>query len=113
MSGRTDLMPPHTRSHRRWRTWARRLADRAGGDSGQVSAFIAIMIIALVLFAGLVLDAGLALSAKVQALDAAQAAARAGAQQLNLTAYREHNIAELDPARAETAARGWLSSANL
>ncbi len=91
----------------------RRVRERTGDDAGQVTAFVVIMALALILFAGLVLDAGLALSAKVQALDAAQAAARAGAQQLNLTAYREHNIAQLDPARAEAAARGWLSSAGL
>lgn len=91
----------------------RRIRTRTSDDSGQVTAFVAIMTLAMVLFAGLVLDAGLALSAKVQALDAAHAAARAGAQQLNLTLYRERNIAELDPPRAEVAARGWLNSAGL
>lgn len=90
-----------------------RVRERTGDDAGQVTAFVAIIALALVLFAGLVLDAGLALSAKVQALDAAQAAARAGAQQLSLTAYRENNIAQLDPARAEAAARGWLRGAGL
>src|SRR5881398_1129703 len=80
-----------------------------GGDAGQVTPFVVILTIALIAFAGLVLDAGMALSAKVQALDAAQAAARAGAQQLNLTEYREHNIAQLDPPRAQAAAQGWLS----
>jgi len=95
--------------------WMRRLLHRirTGDDSGQVTPFVVILTIALIAFAGLVLDAGMALSAKVQALDAAQAAARAGAQQLNLTAYREHNVAELDPPRAEAAARGWLSAAGL
>jgi Flp pilus assembly protein TadG len=91
----------------------RRLRTRTGDDSGQVTAFVVILTIALVGFAGLVLDAGMALSAKVQALDAAQAAARAGAQQLDLTEYREHNIAQLDPPRAEAAARSWLASAGL
>jgi Flp pilus assembly protein TadG len=91
----------------------RRVRARAGDDSGRVTPFVVVLTIALIAFAGLVLDAGMALSAKVQALDAAQAAARAGAQQLNLTAYRESNIAELDPPRAEAAARGWLSAAGL
>ncbi len=86
---------------------------RTGDDSGRVSAFVVVVSVALIAFAGLVLDAGLALSAKVQALDAAQAAARAGAQQLNLTAYRTSNVAELDPPQAEAAARGWLQAANL
>ena len=97
----------------RIRALLRWLRARTGDDSGQVTAFVVILTVALVGFAGLVLDAGMALSAKAQALDAAQAAARAGAQQLNLTAYRESNIAELDPPRAEAAARGWLSAAGL
>jgi Flp pilus assembly protein TadG len=91
----------------------RRIRARTGDDCGQISAFVVILTFALVAFAGLVLDGGMALSAKVQALDAAQAAARAGAQQLNLTEYREHNVAHLDPPRAAAAARGWLSSAGL
>ena len=97
----------------RIRALLRWLRARTGDDSGQVTAFVVILTLALVGFAGLVLDAGMALSAKVQALDAAQAAARAGAQQLDLTEYREHNIAELDPPRAQAAAQGWLSSAGL
>ena len=97
----------------RMRCLLRRVRTRTGDDSGQVTPFVVVLTIALIAFAGLALDAGMALSAKVQALDAAQAAARAGAQQLNLTAYRERNIAELDPPRAEAAARGWLTSAGL
>ncbi len=97
----------------RMRCLLRRVRARTGDDAGQVTPFVVILTIALIAFAGLVLDAGMALSAKVQALDAAQAAARAGAQQLNLTAYRTNNIAELDPPRAEAAARDWLSAAGL
>jgi hypothetical protein len=97
----------------RLRSLLRRLRLRVGDDSGQVTPFVVVLTVALIAFAGLVLDAGVALSAKVQALDAAQAAARAGAQQLNLTVYRTSNIAQLDPPRAEAAARGWLQAANL
>src|SRR5438874_4585929 len=97
----------------RMRCLLRRVRARTGDDSGQVTPFVVILSIALIAFAGLVLDAGMALSAKVQALDAAQAAARAGAQQLNLTAYRTSNVAELDPPRAEAAARGWLRAPGL
>jgi len=91
----------------------RRVRARSGDDSGRVSAFVTVLSVALIAFAGLVLDAGLALSDKVQALDAAQAAARAGAQELNLTAYRTTNVAELDPPRAKAAALGWLDAAGL
>jgi Flp pilus assembly protein TadG len=99
----------------RWRTaWAwRRLCERAGGDAGQVTPFAVLMTIALLAVAGLVLDAGLALSEKVRAQDIAQAAARAGAQELDLYKYRTSNLAELDPARAASAAQAWLASAGV
>ncbi|MEU1813497.1 pilus assembly protein TadG-related protein [Micromonospora aurantiaca (nom. illeg.)] len=91
------------------RYW-RRLRERAGDDSGQVTAFAVLMIVALLAVAGLVLDAGLALTQKVGALDIAQGAARAGAQELDLYQYRTRNVAVLDPARAASAARAWLAS---
>ena len=93
---------------RRAVAWTRR---RARGDQGQVTAFVAVITLALMLVAGLVLDAGLALSAKVQALDLAHAAARAGAQELDLALYRTTGQASLDPARAVAAADGWLAAA--
>lgn len=91
----------------------RRLRWRVHGDAGHLTAFVVVLATALFAVAGLVLDGGLALSAKVQALDAAQAAARTGAQELDLYAYRTGNTARLDPARAEAAARAWLADAGL
>ena len=94
---------------------ARQTADRrlrarmvGRGDAGQVSAFIVIMITALFLFAGLVLDGGLALRDKVQAIDEAQEAARAGAQSLDLTQYRASGDVVLVPAQAAAAAHTYL-----
>jgi Flp pilus assembly protein TadG len=88
------------------------LRHRTGDDdAGRVSAFATVIALALFAVAGLVLDAGLALSAKVQALDIAQAAARAGAQQLDLNLYRTSSQAQLDPHRATSAANAWLASA--
>lgn len=86
---------------------------RTGDDAGQVTAFVTILAVALLAVAGLVLDAGTALSAKTDALDQAQAAARVGAQQLDLTAWRTHNQIKLDPTRAATAAKGWLTTNHL
>lgn len=97
----------------RIRSLGRLLRDRTGGDSGQVTAFAVVFCVALLAVAGLVLDGGLALSAKVQALDTAQAAARQGAQQLDLVSYRSTGIARLDPTRAAEAARTWLASAGI
>jgi Flp pilus assembly protein TadG len=98
---------------RRRNRWPLRGAHRTQDDAGQVTPFVVVLCLALLAVAGLVLDAGLALSAKVQALDTAQAAARAGAQQLNLYAYRTGNVAQLDPGRAAAAARAWLASAKV
>lgn len=81
---------------------------RGAGDDGTVTAFVVIMMLALLLFAGLVLDGGLTLAAKVQAIDEAQAAARAGAGQINLTAYRTGGHEVLDQAAASRAARAYL-----
>ncbi len=84
-----------------------------GGDAGQVTPFVVLLSVVLVAVAGLVLDAGLAISAKVQALDVAQSAARAGAQQLDLYAYRTQGVTRLDSGRAAATARSWLASAGM
>lgn len=82
-------------------------ADR---EDGMVTAFVVIMMAGLLLLAGLVLDGGLALSARVQAIDEAQAAARAGAQQVDLAAYRQTGHEVLDPVAAAQAARSYLAA---
>ena len=96
------------------RTVARWLRQRTGpSDAGQVTPFVVLLSVALLAVAGLVLDAGLAISSKVQALDIAQSAARAGAQQLDLYAYRTRGITRLDTSRAASTARSWLASAGV
>ena len=74
-----------------------------------VSAFVVIFITALVVMAGLVLDGGLALSAKVQAIDDAQAAARAGAQAIDISLYRATGQITLDPTQATVDAQAYLT----
>ena len=87
-----------------------RLRARLGQDeSGMVTAFVVIFTLALVVMAGLVLDGGLALSAKVQAIDDAQAAARAGAQAIDIPLYRSTGQITLDPAQATTDAQRYLT----
>ncbi|MEV8504494.1 Tad domain-containing protein [Actinoplanes sp. NPDC051475] len=83
------------------------------GDEGQISLFTVLITAALMLVTGLVLDAGLALSSKTQALDVAQSAARAGAQHLDIAAYRADGTVRLNRADAEGAARRWLASAGM
>lgn len=82
-------------------------------DRGSATAFVAILAVALMAVAGLVLDAGLALSAKAQAMDAAQSAARAGANQLDLTIYRNTSTPVILPAAAQTAASQWLAAVGI
>jgi Flp pilus assembly protein TadG len=86
-------------------THARRLGER-----GQVTAFVVVMVMALILCAGLVIDGGLTLAAKVRATDEAQAAARAGAEEIDLAAYRQSGAVVLDPIQATATAEQYLAS---
>jgi len=78
-------------------------------DDGQASVFVVILATAVVMFAGLLLDGGLALAAQVRALGEAQEAARAGAQALDLNAYRTTGTVRLLPDEARTRARTHLT----
>ena len=89
----------------------RRRARLGDAESGMVTAFVVIFTLALVLMAGLVLDGGLALAAKVQAVDDAQAAARAGAQAIDIPTYRASGQITLDPAQATADAERYLAAA--
>lgn len=80
------------------------------GEDGRVTAFVTVLVTALLSFAGLALDGGLALATKVDALGAAREAARAGAQEIDLAAYRADGTLLLDPAYARIAAAGYLTA---
>jgi hypothetical protein len=87
-----------------------RLRERLGApESGMVTAFVVVFTLALLVMAGLVLDGGLALSAKVQAIDDAQAAARAGAQAIDIPLYRSTGQITLDPTQAAADAEQYLA----
>jgi hypothetical protein len=89
----------------------RRRARLGDAESGMVTAFVVIFTLALLLMAGLVLDGGLALAAKVQAIDDAQAAARAGAQAIDIPTYRASGQITLDPTQAAAEAERYLAAA--
>lgn len=80
------------------------------GEEGMVTAFVVIFTFALLLLAGLVIDGGLTLSARAQAIDEAQAAARAGAQQINLAVFRSTGQITLEPDQAARAAQSYLAA---
>jgi Flp pilus assembly protein TadG len=95
---------PHTTAlDRRWR---RLRSDQ----SGRVTAFVVIIVTAVLAFGGLVLDGGLALATKVRAIGEAQEAARAGAQEIDLAAYRADGAVRLVPQQASAAARSYLAA---
>ncbi len=87
------------------------LRCRLGDEEGMVTAFVVIFTLALLAMVGLVLDGGLALAAKVHAIDDAQAAARAGAQAIDIPLYRSTGTITLDPAQAVADAQGFLAAA--
>ena len=87
------------------------LRRRLGDEEGMVTAFVVVFTLALLAMAGLVLDGGLALAAKVHAIDDAQAAARAGAQAIDVPLYRSTGTITLDPAQAVADAQGFLAAA--
>jgi hypothetical protein len=86
--------------------WRRLRAD----EDGRVTAFVVIVVTAVLAFGGLVLDGGLALAAKVRAIGEAQEAARAGAQEIDLAAYRDNGALRLVPQQASAAARAYLAT---
>ncbi|MFD2418992.1 pilus assembly protein TadG-related protein [Amycolatopsis pigmentata] len=86
-----------------WRGWWQ-------ADEGRVTALVVVLVTAILALAGLTLDGGLALAAKVRANGEAEAAARAGAQAIDLTAYRNTGAMQLIPAQAVADARAYLAA---
>lgn len=80
-------------------------------DDGRVTAFVVVLMSGILAMAGLGLDGGLALAAKVRAVGQAEAAARAGAQAIDIDTYRATGRLVLDPALAVAAARSQLAAA--
>lgn len=77
-------------------------------DRGSMTAFVAIVAFALVMVAGMAYDGGQVIHAHSAARNDAEQAARAGAQQIDLTFLRQTNEPRLDPANAEAAALAYL-----
>ncbi len=79
-------------------------------DAGSLSAFAALLLVALFALSGLVLDGGTALAAHQAAANEAEEAARAGAGALSVDALRTGALV-LDPSAAVAAAEAFTSSA--
>jgi len=79
-------------------------------DRGQITVWGIFAGLIVVILAGLVFDEGMAMADHVKVFDTAQAAARAGAREIDLTTYRNSGVIRLDPARAAAAARTFLAA---
>jgi hypothetical protein len=90
-------------------TWPIRQNAWWRADEGRVTAFIVVLVVGILALAGLTLDGGLALAAKVKANGEAQAAARAGAQAVDLSAYRNTGTLQLLPGQAVADAQNYLA----
>ena len=97
------------RTATRWRAALRR------AESGQAVLWVAVMLPLLLSVVGLVADGGVVFNARLDLQNAADAAARAGATQIDEGAYRESAGARvaLDPARARRAAAESLEERGL
>lgn len=79
-------------------------------EDGHVSAFVIALTIGVLALAGLTLDGGLALAAKVRANGQAESAARAGAQAIDLAAFRSGGSLRLMPEQATADAQAYLTA---
>ncbi len=85
--------------------------EQLGAEQASVSAFVAVVGVALVMVAGMAYDGGQILAAHARARDLASNAARAGAQEIDLDRLRASGQAELDPELAAAAAERYLEAA--
>ncbi len=81
----------------------------APDERGQVTAFVCVIMVALLAMAGLVIDGGSALAAKRRAINEADAAARAGSQALAVASYRRTGTLAPDGNAAIASARAYLA----
>jgi Flp pilus assembly protein TadG len=81
---------------------------RRHDERGSITAFVAVLTVALVLCAGLVLDGGRLLAERRRISDIADGAARAGAQAIDLDTLRAAGANIVDPVAATDAARAYL-----
>src|SRR5574341_871463 len=82
-------------------------------EAGGVLPLVAVLLVGLVAIAALVGDGGNALTAKRRAINLAEQAARAGAQELAPASLRTGRPYRLDPAAASRAAERYLARAGV
>ncbi len=78
-------------------------------ERGSITGFVAVIATALVMVAGMAYDGGQVIHAHNAARNDAEQAARAGAQQIDITHLRQTSEPRLDPVEAEAAALDYLA----
>ena len=78
-------------------------------ERGSITGFVAVVAFALVMVAGMAYDGGQVIHAHNAARNDAEQAARAGAQQIDITHLRQTSEPRLDPAEAQAAALDYLT----
>jgi Flp pilus assembly protein TadG len=86
--------------------------DRRAERGAVTTTFLLTMVPVFVVLLGMVFDFAQAYTAKARALDIAEQAARAGAQQIDLAEVRNSGTYRLDQDAAEDAAEDFLAAAN-
>lgn len=84
----------------------------ASGERGAVTAFVAVLMVALLAVAGLVVDGGRALAAAEQDRAVAEQAARLGADEVSVAGLRAGSVS-IDPAAARSAVTAYLQRAGV
>lgn len=85
------------------------MTRRLTSDRGSMTAFVAIVATALVMVAGMAYDGGQIIAAQGRARSDAAKAARAGAQEIDLTTLRSGGQKMLDPSAARASAEAYLA----
>ena len=80
-------------------------------EAGQVTGFVVILVLVMLLAGGLVFDGGRLLAERRELRDLANGAARAGAQALSLDALRTDGATAVDPDAGVLSARDYLAAA--
>ena len=78
-------------------------------ERGSITGFVAVIATALVMVAGMAYDGGQVIHAHNAARNDAEQAARAGAQQIDITHLRQTSEPRLDSGEAEAAALDYLA----
>lgn len=79
-------------------------------DSGAAAVLLVLLTPVFLALAGLVLDGGRAIAGRQHAADLAEQAARAGAQNLNVTALRATGVDTINPVAATAAACRYVTT---